>query len=37
MEPDNKDINRDLMDAREALNNQASGIEEVVEEEILPK
>jgi len=25
------------MDAREALNNQASGIEEVVEEEILPK
>jgi tetratricopeptide (TPR) repeat protein len=36
-EPDNKDINRDLMDAREALNNQASGIEEVVEDEILPK
>ena len=36
-EPENKDINHDLMDAREAFNNQPSGVEEVVEDEPAPK
>lgn len=35
-EPDNKDINRDLMDAREELNNLEHGVVEV-EDEPAPK